>query len=770
LLKLSKPFNIYVEVDSSLKEATPFNLLPINWVNHHFAIDLASSLPYNSINFSYEWMSANNFYGMSPMINFYPLNHIDLIRKVVQNSDTNNIFFAFESNSIDLIKKYAIPDSTIVITYIKYENELKNYPTIFVENKTPYQIIPELYLKILEKLVHCETFDHKNIELIKFKDSFIAKKKFLPAIKINNSLLCKSNEIVFSRARGKLPIHLEPTQSENLDPDEYYLKNINLTNEIISEKRTDYFLSLYSDGKIETVNIPKYVLKSGKKILKKEKTAPAQKNVKNYISIKKGIHDVENLYVSQEIILLIPSVNIACKNAIIENLQLKFDGKYKTEIKTIIESILKGGKAVTFSIPTYIPEEESKKLEDMCFRLGFTRDAENSFLTSLVSLYASRKLSPVLKTVTVPSSLFIKLNMARYNLKSRGSYEAIMNYFFGIQQELALNFPSNYHELISELNVDKYTIFSDLPFELMITGDNETFCQKYEVTRIPITPLNLLLYNINNFNNLPRKIDFSSFNEVLHINSINTNDPIFEEYKLFKKTCEEQGYNLNFKHAKDSNDFVDLVNKIKPKILIYYGHATYNDECDKGQLIFEKDVLSFESLKKITDMPPIVFLIGCETASTSAFSGGIANHFLCNGAQAVLATLFPIPANHAASFIGRMLGMLNDYKIREVECSLARLVFKARKLGWLMDRIESLYEFELIDMREYFILFTEISNTLHTLSLKENRELTLIEAEAIFEQVLLKYGFLEQWDSIKTKTIPYSLFFTLLGRGHDIYL
>ena len=234
----------------------------------------------------------------------------------------------------------------------------------------------------------------------------------------------------------------------------------------------------------------------------------------------------------------------------------------------------------------------------MVFSLGNTRKAENCFLTSLVSLYASRKLSPVIKTATMPSNVFIKLNLARYQIKNRKSNETITRYFSQIQLELKKTFPDNYYKLISDLNVNKYTIFSDLPFELMLVGNSEAFCQKYEVTRIPVTPLKLMLSAVNNCNLPPHIIELSSFNDILHINSISEEDPIFNEYNSFKKTCEELNYNLNFKSVKKSAEFISLINKIKPNILIYYGHATYNDDRDEGQLIFETDNLSFELLKK----------------------------------------------------------------------------------------------------------------------------------------------------------------------------
>lgn len=42
------------------------------------------------------------------------------------------------------------------------------------------------------------------------------------------------------------------------------------------------------------------------------------------------------------------------------------------------------------------------------------------------------------------------------------------------------------------------------------------------------------------------------------------------------------------------------------------------------------------------------------------------------------------------------------------------------------------------------------------LSVQRRKELTAFEAEPIFDQVLQKYELLDDWNSIKSKTIPHS--------------
>ncbi len=218
-----------------------------------------------------------------------------------------------------------------------------------------------------------------------------------------------------------------------------------------------------------------------------------------------------------------------------------------------------------------------------------------------------------------------------------------------------------------------------------------------------------------------------------------------------------------------SKEFINLLNDENPNILIYFGHAFYDDVKDIGYLKFKNDTLSHHMFGEINIMPQIVFLIGCETASSAAFSGGLSNWLLKYGAWSILATLFPIRADHASGFIGRLLAFIGDAKKGERKYSLAELVFKARKVGWLRDRLDALYDAGIITTYKKELLLIEIANILKHLSHDRKKDLTPFEAEPIFEQVLQKYELLDDWNSIKSKTIPYSLFFTLLGGAHDVY-
>lgn len=763
------PLYFLVEGGNLQGEYTPFNLLPKEWVNFHHVISLASLIPSNPKNFSYGWINPRYHFMQTPLIYFYTSKEIKHIQKGIP-VNSNKIFFASEPYSIEIIKSLISPEyMTIVVTKNKiYKELLSETSVILIISDDLNEIIQKLYSQILKTYNCCRTFDDKVIDISDFKNGCLPKKRFLSSIEITPNLLCQPNEIILNITRGKITKY-SINNSKILDLEGCYKKNVELTYEIMSEKFIDIFLSIYLYSiRDSSYLIPPTLKKQIKVFLKYESKFSDIRKKNKYNLMKKGILKANKLSSQEELILLIPSIPNSCKSNVEETVTKQFDPKYNAEIKQMIRSIFEGGKGATFKSPENMSEEETQKLFGFFQELGNTRLVENYFTTFFTTVYASRKISPVIKTATVSSNLYIKFSLLRYKIKQRDLPEKISKDFCEIQLKLKKSFPPIYHELMKDLSLKKYTIFSDLPFELMILSNNEVFCDKYQVTRIPIIPLKSLLYQTNYFNRSPSKIELDSYKDILFINSISQDDQIYSEYTIFKHVCEQKEMHLNFNDVKKSKEFIDLINEEKPAILIYFGHASYDNEKDKGYLEFENDKLSLESLNEIKSMPIIVFLIGCETASTEAFGGGLPSHFLSRGAESVLATLFPIPANHAGSFVGRILSMIYQAKDVERNYSLAEIVYKARKLGWVMDRLESLFQSGVIDEVELFVLLKEISETLTELSIEKNRDLTTKEADPIFEKILEEHGILSDWELIKLKTIPYSLFFTLLGRAHDV--
>jgi len=204
--------------------------------------------------------------------------------------------------------------------------------------------------------------------------------------------------------------------------------------------------------------------------------------------------------------------------------------------------------------------------------------------------------------------------------------------------------------------------------------------------------------------------------------------------------------------------------------LAYFGHASYNDGTDEGELIFRDDRLSYKELARLSHIPPIIFLVGCETASCSAYMGGLPAYLLANGAYAVLATLFPISADHAGAFLGRTFAFMKELINKGKSAPFSEIVFKARKIGFLKDNLDALEKNGTISLAEVGPLLHEICGELMEQSIKRGKELLISEAIPELSKYLKSEGLLESWEQIKPKIIPYSLFFTLLGNAHDVFV
>jgi len=380
----------------------------------------------------------------------------------------------------------------------------------------------------------------------------------------------------------------------------------------------------------------------------------------------------------------------------------------------------------------------------------------------------------VLKVITAPSSIFFQIRLLRERIgsglsRSRGiEYRTIGEQFERIRQEMNQCFPISYHETIKRISPNKLTIISDLPFELVSHIDTTALCQVYPTTRVPITPLHILLSHYNHSTLAPAMEMRFKPQEILVINSIPKSDKLYLEFEVFEQSCKQVGLNMIFKTAESSEAFIEIVNSLRPAILTYFGHASYDNRSDKGQLIFEEDSLTHERFSMLQKVPQIFFLIGCETASSAAFTGGLANHLLNLGVRSILATLFPVLADRAATFLGRTLAFIEEIKETQ-KITFADFVYNARKIGWLNDNLCTLEKNRVINLSDRIKIMKEISNILTSKALEEGRVPKIYEAVPVLKEILKEFGILESWRATKNRIIPYSLFFTLLGQSHEIY-
>lgn len=775
----------FIETKSTLNQATPFNMLPLELAIAGRYIELASVLPSCSIDLSDGWTRARHIMGLSPVINLYSQENLEILLVNVPflKKTQYKFFLAWKEFSIELIEKSStdwaqsivLTDNQVISEY--FESNQTVHVVLYDKNQSLEEIYECCNREVIDLFARQDekNFTQKPITG-KHCQSRCLEKSFLEKTRLTSNLLCNSNEIVLAQARGRIPRILSLEDFPALDTHDAYCLNVEIMEEILSERLVDIMLgTVKKELHTLLMDIPSDFQESVDAFANRANSMSDEMKKQSYLLLKQfALDSINRMYSGSEIFLLIPTVNPACRQRILTELKRKSEISGINELRYVADRILMGGRGIAFD-----ERKIDKKLIQFAKELASTRLHENHFLTDLIGLLASRKLSPVLKSVVVPSFLFDDIQALRFNIASGYLSErekpswcmAIGEKFMAVQSRLHSHIPMVYADALEIANPSHLTIVSDLPFEIARSTNGIAICQTYPTTRIPITPLRSLF----DYCNIVSSTHFvgqkmKSLKNILLLNSIHKEDKVYWEFELFQSTCRQVGLNFETVTVHSSDDFIKSLNSRKPQVMIYFGHGSYNSERDVGELLFKEERLSYESFEKIERIPPVVFLMGCETASCAAFSGGLPIHLLGRGVFAVLATLFPIPADEAGAFIGRILAIVDDFVTRGRITTLSDIVFHARKIGWIRDSLESLRKFGAISMPDEARIMENASKVITDLSLRREKSLSISEAVPIFEEILRSQNLQETWKQVRQNVIPHSLFFTLLGDAHDVLI
>lgn len=775
----------FIEKEENAGRATPFNILPLGAARSRDFLELAAILPSSPLDLTHGWVRPRHSLGLVPLINFYSEKDVEILLKdrISLAKLPDKLFLArkeFSTGLIDGCSTEATPsilvtDNANMGSYFQRKNNVR-----VVQYKAG-QSRPEVYRRCYRELIDLFTarkekdFSDESISM-EFSESFCLAKSFLPETNVTSNVLCNANEIVMAQTRGKFPNFLSIEESPPLQTEEAYKSNTDSMKEILAERLVDIIAGVACK---EQVIHPKrdflLIEKTVKEFLSQLPQMSREEKERKYSHLKEiALRETEKIYSRNETILLVPTVNSACRRKLVSELQKTVPVADRDKLDYIIEQILLGGREILVS-----KDRLNKVTEKIAAELANTRLAENKFLTNLIGLLASRRLSPVLKSTTAPSSLFedflalrayvgLGLLSERENIKWTMTIGERFRY---VQTRLGSHIPQVYMNAIETTNPSNITIVSDLPFEFAQFGNGMAISQMFPTTRIPITPLGSTF----SFYNQTLKKGFvgekmKSLENVLLLNSIHKDDKVYNEFQHFQSISRSIGLNFKTETVLSKDEFISAMNSTKSQILIYFGHSSYNDQKDVGELIFRDDRLSFNDLGKTRKIPPIMFLIGCETASCSAFFGGLPAHLLERGVSAILASIFPIPAEEAGAFLGRILSYADDIVRRKQLTDFSELVFEARKVGWMRDNLDYLWTIGAISNEEGADIMKETSDIARNKSFKRGRSIPLMEATKIFEKVLESHNVLNVWKEGRRNVVPYSLFFTLLGDAHNVLI
>lgn len=769
-----------IESNESLNQVTPINLLPVALAKLQGFIESIAILPSSSLDFSCGWTRVAHTLRFTPLVVFYSKDDISELLKNPAFLTHNKFFVAWSDFSIELIERMSTPEGRSILltgnqTLAEYFKQNKNVSVIiYNENESIEQINHSCYNKIIETIEGQgnRTFDEKTFSTV-FSQDVSPIKAFLPPTELTDDLLCKANEIILTHTRGRVPkiSHSHPDSTQ-----ESIRRNVDMMKEILSERFVDMALGNIAGEKTNVLpNIPASFRTRVQEFLTNLDSKTEQVKKESYLSLRQSAYELMKKILNfSEITLLIPTVNPACREYVLRSTLKEFPNIDETELNRFIDEILGGGRRVPIAMNGF-----SNDIIQITRDLAGVRLLENRFITYFTGLLASRRLSPVLKNVMAPAYLFNELYHLQthigsgYLSRDRGFQQlyTTAKKFKGVQQKLTSCIPAEYLEAITEVNPSFITFVSDLPFELASFQNDMAICQMFPTARIPITPMYSFLRYYNHVSRTHHvSVEAPNSTNTLVINSIPVEEKLYSEFDLFTTVCKDSGLNFKSKTVNSSSEFIEALSSEKPQILVYYGHASYNPVDDQGELFFKEDRLSYKTLQNIEAMPQMLFLIGCETASCSAFIGGLPSHLLSGGAHAVLATLFPIPADHAATFVGRFLSISTDSANRNQSINLSTVVLLARKQGWLYDNLDALIMHGDISLLEAADIMEEVVEKLDAESLARGKSMSIAEATPILERILGNHHLLETWKEIRADIVPYSLFFTLLGDAHNIYI
>jgi len=311
----------------------------------------------------------------------------------------------------------------------------------------------------------------------------------------------------------------------------------------------------------------------------------------------------------------------------------------------------------------------------------------------------------------------------------------------------------------------KVTIISDVPLELGDIGGHPISSQ-FPSSRIPTTPATALSAYLENTRSFSKGF-IDPARPPLILVALGPEEPLFGWAQWFVQNPDSEPFRNRVHFVSGRNEFLRLLEDAKPSLLAFVGHAgiLHGD----GILHFPDDsTISTNEVGGQFIPPPLVILMGCETASCQALTGNFASHCLRAGSLAALGTLFPIPGSAAFYYLGRLLLMIygRDESVRGAD--LATMVLKCRAHSMFMEQIRPLVDSGFIDVDEWVQIMSEyarltmVSRTFRSLVTKHRRNLL----KALPDDRLRS-----RWEALDRRhvIVPFELFFSLLGYAHLVF-
>jgi hypothetical protein len=237
--------------------------------------------------------------------------------------------------------------------------------------------------------------------------------------------------------------------------------------------------------------------------------------------------------------------------------------------------------------------------------------------------------------------------------------------------------------------------------------DGLPLCIRKDVTRVPVTPGNLFVQITAA--HPPLLLTAADFQDILIINALDRSDEIHRAFDIalgaFEASWREK-LNIRFADVSGSDELAAALNSFEGHIVVFDGHGAHEKD-ETAKLFLKGNAVDVWDLKpRLTRVPPIVILSACDTHAADRNHATVGNGFLSLGSRSVLASVFPLGAIDAATFIARLLFRIAAYlpiasRILGRAVTWNEVVSGMLRMHLLTDYLRSLMDSGLLDEPAY---------------------------------------------------------------------
>lgn len=330
--------------------------------------------------------------------------------------------------------------------------------------------------------------------------------------------------------------------------------------------------------------------------------------------------------------------------------------KEEKSLRYVLSQPTNKNYTVDFRIEEEAADVTFESLSTAYFFVYFHR---GRFLDIVGQLHASYKFSPYLRLpfqgVEINRELsFVAPSISERlcNAKDKESLEKIMKQVGAKIVEGSLS--QDAQKMLKECTKQIVAI-TDLPIEwLPLDGIPLGFT--HDICRIAEFPLegNLMHYVVNEVQKYRVPKDILKHTLVVY----GARD---EAFVYYQNKCDNLAKRHGFvtKYCSNEQQFFDVVNEMKPQLLVIDTHGNYDNILHQSYLLMGDDKIYPQDIIDHHVAVPMVFLSACNTAPTYNMSNTLANGFVQSGSLAVTSSYLPLDVSESSTVYLRLLKQLS---------------------------------------------------------------------------------------------------------------